>query len=84
MKAIILTRGLDTSDQEEKCKIYALTKGYKVLEVVENIRDLTVPLSEQIDVVIVSHISRVTRKYQKYQLIKNQLKEFGVSIEVAN
>lgn len=83
MKAIILTRGHNAKEQEEKCKMYALTKGYEVLEVIEHIRDTAIPLNQQIDVVIVSHISRITRDYYKYLKIEKELKDNGVTIEVA-
>lgn len=83
MRAIIITRGQDTEAQVEKCKKYALLKGYEILEVVENIRDLTIPITQQIDVVIASHMSRITRKHLEYHRICNSLKEYGVTIEIA-
>lgn len=83
MKAIILTRGHNAKEQEEKCKIYAHSKGYEVLDVKEYVRDTAIPLIQQIDVLIVSHISRITRDYYKYLKIEKELKDHGVLIEVA-
>ena len=81
MKAIILTRGNNAKEQEEKCKSYAQSKGYEVLDVIEYIKDTAIPLSA--DVVIVSHISRVTRDYLKFLKIEKELKDYNVTIEVA-
>ena len=82
MNTIILIRGTNVGSQYEMCKRYADEKGYNVLGVVSNV-DRVAPLivNDKIDILLVSHMSRITRKYTEYQNIEYMLRGYGISIE---
>ena len=76
MKAIIYVRGHNQETQEITCRAYAADKGYKVLFVTSDLESVN-----NCDVLLVSHISRLTRKYYDYLQITKALKENGIEVE---
>ena len=74
-KAIIYVRGHIKEMQEVTCKAFAADKGYKVLFVTSDLEAVN-----NCDVLLVSHISRLTRKYHDYLKITKALKEKGIEV----
>ena len=75
-KAIIYVRGNNQEMQEVLCRVHAADKSYKILFVTTDLEAIN-----NCDVVLVSHISRITRKYHDYLHITKKLKEKGIEIE---
>lgn len=85
MRAVVYTRGNNVNNQFAKCKEYAERNGYKVSTVASTIDDLaSLLVNTKVDVLLVSHITRLTRKYQEFLKIEKMLQGYGVRIEIAN
>ena len=85
MRAVIYVRGNDESFQEKRCLDYALSKSYDVLAVTNDIRDITIPIiNDEIDIIVVVGVSRITRDYVKFKRLQNILKKHGVFIDTVD
>ena len=84
MVAVIYTRGADREEQARHCEEFAKANGIYVVSSDMDWEDIekTVVLGE-IDAVIVTDMSRITRKMQEYFSIKNVFDVFGTKIVVA-
>ena len=78
IRAVIYVRGKDEGIQEMICKLYANDKQYDVVDVVKNLEDV-----KDCDVLLVSHVSRISRDYIKYLQIVGDLRDRGIKIEPA-
>lgn len=78
VKAVIYVRGQDEGIQEIMCRLYAEDKRYDVVKVVKDINDAI-----DCDVLIVSHMSKISRNYIEYLHIANALRSKGIEIESA-
>lgn len=78
IRAAIYVRGKDEGIQEMICKLYANDKQYDVVDVVKNLED-----AKDCDVLLVSHVSRISRDYIKYLQIVGDLRDRGIKIEPA-
>lgn len=78
VRAIIYVRGQNEGIQEIMCRLYAEDKEYDVVKVVKNIND-----AFDCDVLLVSHVSKISRNYIKYLQIVNALRNRGIEIEPA-
>lgn len=84
MKALIYTRGKDITGQVVRCKQYAKNKGYEVTAFASEQDDLFRVIGNSgVDVLIVSDMSRLTRSYEKYMMIRDSLMWYNVRIETA-
>lgn len=84
MNTLILIRGTDVGKQYGLCKAYAEEKGYNVLGVVTNVNQVAkLIVNDKVDVLLASHMSRITRKYEEYLQIEYMLRGYGTSIEIA-
>lgn len=81
MKTLIYTRGKAEQKQIEICEEYAQENGLEIVNIVDNDKDVTAfALSGQIDCVIVSHASRITRRRSEYMTAEKMLNDFGVKL----
>lgn len=78
VRAVIYVRGQNEGIQEVMCRLYAEDKKYDVIKVVKNIDDIY-----DCDVLLVSHVSKISRNYIKYLQIANALRNRGIEIESA-
>lgn len=79
-KAIIYLRGHNQEMQEVLCRVYAADQSYKVMFVTTDIEAVN-----NCDVLLVSHISRISRNYQENIKIVRGLEEKGIEVmSVAN
>lgn len=84
MVAVIYTRGADREEQARHCEEFAKANGIYVVSSDMDWEDIekTVVLGE-IDAVIVTDMSRITRKAKEYYSIKNIFDVFGTRIIAA-
>lgn len=78
IRAVIYVRGQNEGIQEVMCRLYAEDKEYDVVKVVKNIEDVS-----DCDVLLVSHVSKISRNYVKYLQTANTLRNRGIEIESA-
>lgn len=78
IRAIIYVRGKDEGIQEIMCKLYANDKQYDVVGVVKNFEEVN-----GCDVLLVSHVSKISRDYIGYLRVSKDLRDKGVKIEPA-
>lgn len=78
VRATIYVRGQNEGIQEIMCRLYAEDKEYDVVKVVKNIND-----ASDCEVLLVSHVSKISRNYVKYLQIANALRIRGIEIESA-
>lgn len=74
-KAIIYLRGHNQEKQEVFCRVYAGDKGYKVLYVATDLKDVN-----NCDILLISNQSRLSRDKFKYYEILNDLKKKGIEV----
>lgn len=80
-KAIIIARGATTEDQVKRCETYAKEKGYDVRAVTESIYNIFEPiLNGEIDVILTTDISRITRKQREMFKIREVLVHNAVDL----
>lgn len=83
MKAAILTRGNDKAMQEFACMIHANAKEYDVVDVIHDTEALSeLVVNTNIDVILMTDISRLTRDRIEYERIQHMLRGYGVQIEL--
>ena len=75
-KAIIYVRGSNTEMQEVKCRLYAADKGYKVLYVTSDMKNV-----RNCDTVIIANYARLSRKMDESIKIRKELAARGIEIE---
>ena len=75
-KAIIYVRGSNTEMQEVKCRLYAADKGYKVLYVTSDMKNV-----RNCDTVIIANYARLSRKMDESIKIRKELSARGIEIE---
>ena len=78
VKAAIYVRGQNEGIQEIMCRLYSEDKGYDVVKVVKDIND-----ASDCDVLLVSHVSKISRNYIEYLQTANALRGRGIEIESA-
>ena len=78
VKAVIYVRGQNEGIQEVMCKLYAEDREYDVVKVIKDIND-----ASDCDVLLVSHVSKISRNYIKYLQAANMLRNKGIEIESA-
>lgn len=78
VRAVIYVRGQDEGIQEMMCRLYAEDKMYDVVGVVRNLDEVV-----NCDVLLASHMSRITRNYIKYLQVASDLRDKGIKIETA-
>lgn len=78
IKAIIYVRGQNEGMQEMMCRLYANDKQYDVVGVVKNFEEVN-----NCDVLLVSHVSRISRDYIKYLQTISYLRDKGIKVESA-
>lgn len=78
VRVVIYVRGQDECIQEMMCRLYANDRQYDVVNVVKNIEE-----AKDCDVLLVSHVSRISRDYTKYLKIVKYLRSKGIEIESA-
>lgn len=78
IRAMIYVRGQDEGIQEMMCRLYAEDKMYDVVHVVKNLEEV-----KDCDVLLVSHVSRISRDYIKYLQVASNLRDKGIKIETA-
>ena len=75
-RAVIYVRGGRSTAQEMFCRMYAIDKGYDVICITSDIKDVN-----NCDVLLVSGHSRIGRDENERNLILSVLKKKGIRIE---
>lgn len=75
-KVVIYVRGNDEELQEEKCKLYAAEKGYKVLYTARQLEDVN-----SCDMLLVTSPSRISRNKLEYYKIVENFNDRGIKIK---
>lgn len=84
MKAVIFTRGRSANKQIEICEEYAMLNGIEVIYIARSEQELTrFVLSGNVDCVIVSHASRISRRMNEYIETEKMFNKFGVTLLAA-
>lgn len=84
MKTIIYTRGHNREQQVEACERYAGERGLDIMAITENPAELeNAILTGEYSIVLVSHISRLTRRHDEYITMQRIFEALGVEIAVA-
>lgn len=84
MKTIIIARGQTFEEQHKQCMEYALKKGYDVLAVTDSIYNVFQPiLNNEVDIILTTDISRITRKEIEFYKIKEVLNNNVVDLVIA-
>ena len=84
MRVAIFTRGNEKAAQKLQCLIYAKFKDYNVVEVVSSTKELSkLVVNAEIDTIIMTDPSRLTRDRMEYESIQHMLRGYGVTIELA-
>lgn len=78
VRTVIYVRGQDEGIQEMMCRLYANDKQYDVVNVVKNLEEV-----KDCDILLVSHVSRISRDYIKYLQAVGDLRDRGIKIESA-
>lgn len=77
--AVIFTRGMSKEEQIKKCEQYAERKGYEVIDVIDGSYEEV----GDIDVLLVSDLSRLTRHRGELQGIRETLEKDGIELAIA-
>lgn len=81
MKTVIIARGQDFEKQVEKCTKYARKIGGEVEVVTDSIYNIFQPiLNGEIDIILATDMSRITRKEREYLKIKEVLNNNAVDL----
>ena len=84
MKTIIFVRGTNATRQIRVCEEYARANDLEIVGAVNNEQELAAfVFSGNIDCVIVSDATRVSRRQIEYIKTEKMLNEFGVKLLVA-
>lgn len=84
MKTLIFTRGKGAAQQREICEEYAKANGLEIIGAADTEKDLTVRvLSGDVQCVIVSHASRISRRRNEYIETEKMFNKFGVKLIAA-
>lgn len=84
MKTLIFVRGTNATRQITICEDYAKANGLEIVGAVNNDEELAAfVLSGKIDNVLVSDVTRVTRKRKEYETTEYMLRGFGVNLIAA-
>lgn len=75
-RAVIYVRGVNETEQEMKCRVYASDKGYEVSFVTRRIEDVKL-----CDVLIVANFSRISRRQMEFVKTYKYFKARGIRIE---
>ena len=75
-RAVIYVRGVNESEQEMKCRMYAADREYEVQYVTRHIEDVKL-----CDVLIVANFSRISRKQIEFVKTYKYFKARGIRIE---
>lgn len=82
MNTIIYVRGGNIDNQIKECREYAIKQGYTIVGTTENETQLEqYILNNNIDYLLVSDVSRISRKRIEYLQIERMLEMFGVVIK---
>ena len=89
MTVVIFARGGNIQGQVAQCREYARRKGYTVEAVIvgqgRDLPELIEGLGKKIDLVIVKHLSRLSRNMMENLQIQHELEyDCGVKVEVAS
>lgn len=81
MKTVIIARGQDFENQVEKCTKYARKIGGEVEVVTDSIYNIFQPiLNGEVDIILTTDMSRITRKEREYYKIKRVLDDNAVEL----
>lgn len=81
MQTVIIARGQDFEKQIEKCTKYALKKGYEIGAVTDSIYNVFQPiLNNEVDIILTTDMSRITRQEREYYKIKEVLNNNAVDL----
>lgn len=84
MKTVIYTRGQDAQQQIEACERFAGERGLDIKAITESPEELeNAILTGEYSIVLVSHISRLTRRYHEYIAMQQIFEALGVEIAIA-
>ena len=84
MKTLIFTRGTGAPQQKAICKEYAKANGLEIIGAADNEKELTVRvLSGDVECVIVSQESRISRRRNEYIETEKMFNKFGVKLIAA-
>lgn len=82
-KAIIFVRGNEAEEQKKACLKYASENGYNVIETTDNLRNALLK-SKEYKTLIVSDVTRITRKAREYYIIVRDFEKSGINIVAVN
>lgn len=81
MKTVIIARGQDFEKQVEQCTKYARKIGGEVEVVTDSVYNIFQPiLNGEVDVILATDMSRITRKEREYYKIKEVLNNNAVDL----
>lgn len=84
MKTVIFTRGQSAAQQIRVCEEYAKANGLEIVYTAKNEQDLTrFVLSGNVECVIVSEASRISRRRNEYIESERMFNKFGVKLIAA-
>ena len=84
MKTVIYTRGQGAQQQIEACERFAGERGLDIKAITESPEELeNAILTGEYSIVLVSHISRLTRRYDEYLRMKRVFESLGIEIAAA-
>lgn len=84
METLIYTRGQNAETQIEKCEAYAKEQGYSIVGSVDSDASMALSIARgNIDALIVSDKSRVSRLQKQYDFAEKMLQGYGVKLIVA-
>ena len=84
MKTVIFTRGQSAAQQIRVCEEYAKANGLEIVYTAKNEQDLTrFVLSGNVECVIVSEVSRISRRRDEYIESERMFNKFGVTLIAA-
>lgn len=84
MKTIIIARGQTFEEQHKQCMEFALKRGYDVVAVTDSIYNVFQPiLNNEVDIILTTDISRITRKENEFYKIKEVLNNNAVDLVIA-
>lgn len=83
MKTVIIARGQDFEKQVEKCTKYARKIGGEVEVVTDSIYNIFQPiLNNEVDIILTTDLSRITRKENEFYKIKEVLNNNAVDLVI--
>lgn len=84
MKTVIFTRGQSTAQQIRVCEEYAKANGLEIVHTAKSEQDLTrIVLNGDVECVIVSEASRISRRRNEYIESERMFNKFGVKLIAA-